>query len=210
MRNNPCVISKHQRLDFERLGFFPLEAPVLNAEEVRTFKKSVMDCLYDADHSISSNTFDLSENKDFDSSHSTLQTINLYKVNSDFRKIIEHPTILNVVKEILGDDIQVFRDQAFYKPSRHGGEVYMHQDNRYWHFNKPKAVIVWIALDDATVENGCLHYIQGSHKVGWIKHTQAENGKSPQLEANMNKHEGLPVIAKKGCAIFHDCQVVHW
>lgn len=41
-----------------------------------------------------------------------------------------------------------------------------HQDATYLHTEPNSAVGFWIPLDDATIENGCLKFIKGSHKGG--------------------------------------------
>ena len=111
---------------------------------------------------------------------------------------------------ILGPDIQLLRDQCFYKPSRCGGEVYMHQDNRYWHLDPPDAVVVFIALDDCTTATGCVHYIPGSHRWGRVDHIRAAQGRSILLEAVADKSQSVPMELPAGCASLHHCQVLHW
>jgi len=53
----------------------------------------------------------------------------------------------------------------------------MHQDEGYW-LDMPdkRAVSVWVALDDATKENGCMCFIPGSHKTGLLTHRPAKGG----------------------------------
>jgi ectoine hydroxylase-related dioxygenase (phytanoyl-CoA dioxygenase family) len=67
--------------------------------------------------------------------------------------------------QLLGGPIRLWHDQLFYKPARHGGVVAWHQDYSYWTMTEPVGHLTcWIALDDATLENGCLHYVPGSHR----------------------------------------------
>jgi ectoine hydroxylase-related dioxygenase (phytanoyl-CoA dioxygenase family) len=61
--------------------------------------------------------------------------------------------------------VRFWHDQIFYKPAHHGGVVAWHQDYSYWTRTTPMAHLsCWIGLDDATRENGCVHYIPGSHR----------------------------------------------
>ena len=61
--------------------------------------------------------------------------------------------------------VRFWHDQLFCKPARHGGVVAWHQDYSYWTRTQPmQHLTCWIGLDDSTVENGCLHYVPGSHK----------------------------------------------
>jgi len=67
------------------------------------------------------------------------------------------PTIAGV------DGIHVWHDQALVKPS-YGNPTGWHLDVPFWSFDSPDAISIWIALDDATVENGCLWYLPGAHR----------------------------------------------
>jgi phytanoyl-CoA hydroxylase len=82
-----------------------------------------------------------------------------------------YPPIMRIVEKILGERAKMFQDMALLKPPRGGREKPWHQDKAY--FDLPletKVVGVWIALDEATVENGCMHMRLGSHRQGPIVH----------------------------------------
>ena len=68
--------------------------------------------------------------------------------------------------QLLGGAVRFWHDQLFCKPAKHGGVVAWHQDYSYWTRTQPMAHLTcWIGLDDSTLrENGCLHYIPGSHR----------------------------------------------
>ena len=67
--------------------------------------------------------------------------------------------------QILGGKVRFWHDQVFCKPPRCGGPVAWHQDYSYWTRTGPmNHLTCWIALDDSDKENGCLHYIAGSHR----------------------------------------------
>jgi hypothetical protein len=74
-----------------------------------------------------------------------------------------NPQILDLVEQLIGPDIILWGSQVFCKPALSGKAIPWHQDGQYWPI-KPRATCsVWIALDDATPENGCMRYIPGSH-----------------------------------------------
>jgi len=88
-----------------------------------------------------------------------------------FRSIAYSPEMLKVVGELLGEEPEMFQEMALFKPPGIGREKPWHQDHAY--FNIPegtKVVGVWIALDDATVENGCMIFRPGGHKDGPLPH----------------------------------------
>src|SRR5205814_4238049 len=87
-------------------------------------------------------------------------------VDEAFHDLIFSPRITVPLCQLLGvDSVRFFHDQVFYKPARHGGIVPWHQDYSYWIRTQPPGHITcFLCLDDATLENGCLHVIPHSHK----------------------------------------------
>lgn len=76
-----------------------------------------------------------------------------------FRRLAAHPRLLAMVHQLIGPGVSVFFSQVFMKPPEVGGPKPIHQDNFYFGPDDPDATLtVWIALDDATPENGCLYY----------------------------------------------------
>ena len=79
--------------------------------------------------------------------------------------------LLAIVEQILGAPPVLFADQALLKPSGYGREKPWHQDKAFFDIREGAPVVgVWIALDDAVVENGCIHVIPGSHRDGPVVH----------------------------------------
>ncbi|MDQ3814055.1 MAG: phytanoyl-CoA dioxygenase family protein [Armatimonadota bacterium] len=82
-----------------------------------------------------------------------------------------HRRVRGVLESLLGADPILFQDMALIKPAFFGSEKPWHQDDAYFAVSPLDAVCgVWIALDDATVENGCMHVLPGWHHKGAFKH----------------------------------------
>lgn len=95
--------------------------------------------------------------------------IGAWRVTPGFHDLIWAPAYRMAAYQLLGQPFRLFHDQLFCKPARHGGVVAWHQDFSYWTFTKPmNHLTCWIGLDDASVENGCLYYVPGSHKWGLL------------------------------------------
>jgi hypothetical protein len=77
-----------------------------------------------------------------------------------------HPGVLDLVEQVLGPDVILWGSQVFCKPARTGRTIPWHQDGQYWPIRPIATCSVWIALDDATPENGCMRYVPGSHAAG--------------------------------------------
>jgi len=83
------------------------------------------------------------------------------------RTLAERPQIAEVVAGLLGPDIDCFQSQFIFKNPGVIGQPW-HQDSYYFKFDKQPQVGVWVALSEATLENGCLWVAPGSHQSGEI------------------------------------------
>jgi ectoine hydroxylase-related dioxygenase (phytanoyl-CoA dioxygenase family) len=80
------------------------------------------------------------------------------------RQLAFAPSLVSLVEQMIGPGVWVYFSQIFFKPPEGGGPKPAHQDNFYFGPNDPEGVVTaWIALDDATLENGCLYFGEGSN-----------------------------------------------
>jgi len=129
-----------------------------------------------------------------------------------FRLIASSEGILDVVSALTGGNrsVYLYSDQVFLKPALCGSEKPLHQDNSYFKVTPNTAgVTCWMALDDATLENGCMHYIPGTHKLGLIKHKAIKD--TPHLIPDSDTPFGneVPVPIPAGACIFHHLLTLH-
>lgn len=96
------------------------------------------------------------------------------KYSPEFRDFAESDKMLDLVEDLIGQTIYYHSSKIMFKPARHGGIKPWHQDYAYWASLRPEQVTCWLALDDATPENGCMQLIPGSHKWGLVKHLKEE------------------------------------
>jgi len=82
--------------------------------------------------------------------------------------ILTHTPIVDCVKDLLGDDVIGWGSHFFCKMPHDGKAVAWHQDASYWPLSPSKTVTVWLAIDDADLENGCMRFIKGSHWKGHL------------------------------------------
>ena len=85
-------------------------------------------------------------------------------------KIATNKELLDSVEALLGPNILLYNTSFVIKEPNSKAHISWHQDLTYWGFNDDKQVAAWIALSDATEENGCMHMIPGSHKGGQLPH----------------------------------------
>jgi len=92
------------------------------------------------------------------------QCLRLSDTHQGIRQLIHDPRIGQMVANLAGEaGMRVWHDQALIKPP-HGNPTAWHLDVPYWSFDSRNALSFWVALDDATLANGCLWYIPGSHR----------------------------------------------
>ena len=143
---------------------------------------------------------------------------NLRKINGPAThdaRFLDHartPAVLDVVEQILGSDIKLFSDQVFMKPPG-GIEKTYHQDSAYFHIEPADLVTCWLALDDVTIENGCLWVIPGSHREGIKDHSLAwdvgdRTDKTVPEEA-LNRSAEVPITLSAGSCSFHHSVLLH-
>jgi phytanoyl-CoA hydroxylase len=118
--------------------------------------------------------------------------------------------LLDIVEDLIGAPLGLYADQALLKPPLVGSAKLPHQDNAYFRVEPADAVITcWCALDDATVENGCMHYLAGSHKDGLVDHAAIEG--TPHLvppEFDPDKATAVPL--KAGGVVLHHSLTLHY
>lgn len=140
-----------------------------------------------------------------------VQRLNLWQDSPEMKALILHPEIGRMCCELEGiDGIRVWHDQTLIKKPW-ANPTSFHLDNPYWSFHSAHAISIWVALDDATLQNGCLFFIPGSQReatyenVGIGPHFGALFGVYPQWA------EREPVVAqmRAGDCSFHNGLCAH-
>jgi ectoine hydroxylase-related dioxygenase (phytanoyl-CoA dioxygenase family) len=108
------------------------------------------------------------------------------------------------------DGIRIWHDQALIKQP-YGNPTAWHLDNPYWSFSSRDAISIWVALDRATLANGCLWYLPGTHKVAtWNNSGIGENMRDLfKVYPEWQTMQAVPVPVAAGSAVFHNGLVAH-
>lgn len=127
-----------------------------------------------------------------------------------FAGVARRPSILEVVAALTGArGVLLYSDQAFLKPALHGSEKPLHQDNAYFTVAPMDAgVTCWLAVDEATVSNGCMNYLPGSHRLGLVEHACIA-GTPHLVPTTRSPVAEVPCPIPAGSAIFHHLLVLH-
>ena len=129
-----------------------------------------------------------------------------------FRRMAAKRQLVEIVEQLVGDGVSVFFSQVFMKPPEGGGPKPVHQDNFYFGPDDLNATLtVWIAIDDATTENGCLYYGDGSNQSPVIEHAappdEPFNLQVPADQAS--KFPMTPAPVPSGGISFHHGNTLH-
>jgi ectoine hydroxylase-related dioxygenase (phytanoyl-CoA dioxygenase family) len=103
--------------------------------------------------------------------------------------LITHPRITAVVKDLLGDEAVGWGAHFFCKMPGDGKIVAWHQDASYWPLTPSKTLTVWLAIDDADVENGCMKFVAGSHLRGHLTFRRSTAGEDNVLDQTVENAE---------------------
>jgi phytanoyl-CoA hydroxylase len=129
-----------------------------------------------------------------------------------FRQIASHRLLVEIVEQLIGPGLVAFFSQIFCKPPEVGGPKPVHQDNYYFGPEPADAMLTaWVALDDASIENGCLHYGKGSHLSGLFRHT-APDDRPFDLQVSPDdvaRFEMTPAPVMRGGVSFHHGLTLH-
>jgi phytanoyl-CoA hydroxylase len=93
------------------------------------------------------------------------------KVEPRLDEITRHARLAPLLDQLIGPGHRLIQDMALIKPPYHGSEKPWHQDAAYFDWVPLGGIVgVWIALDAATVDNGCMQVIPGTHRDGPTPH----------------------------------------
>ncbi|MBK0378440.1 phytanoyl-CoA dioxygenase family protein [Mucilaginibacter segetis] len=151
----------------------------------------------DADKSYYDNVFD--------------QLINLWQDNEKIKQIMLDERLGKMAAQLADvDGIRIWHDQALIKKPW-ANPTSWHLDTPYWSFSDKRALSIWVALDDATYENGCLFFIPGSYhqttfeNPGIGKNMGAIFTTYPQFKTS----KAVAAPMKAGSCSFHNGLTIH-
>ena len=159
--------------------------------------------------------YEYHSNESRDPARVLFHALGAWRVTEGFHDLLWHPAFTVAASQLLGGArVRFWHDQLFCKPARHGGVVAWHQDYSYWTRTTPLAHLTcWVGLDDATRENGCVHYVPGSHRWPDLPATglTGEMGAIETVLTEEQKQLFRPVAAelRAGEAAFHHPRTIH-
>ena len=147
----------------------------------------------------------------------SLKVVNLFRHDEIFAQVWDNPTIGSLAHDLMAGPVRLWEDQMIYKPSFDAKAVLgWHQDYTFWsHVGPADMGTCWIALDDATEDNGCMYVVPGSHQWG-ISYNRDDMDtsdpdwllKRPDIPTAANCNP-VPCPVQAGHCHFHHCRLFH-
>jgi len=126
------------------------------------------------------------------------------------REAVYHHRARKVIQGLLGEDIELDFDMLIEKAPNSNTATPWHQDCAYWiDLPDKRAASIWLALDEATIDNGCMWYVPGSHK-GLIRPHRPAGSRGGALVCDADESEGVAIPLKPGSAVIHAGATLHY
>ncbi|SRR5436190_11648341 len=201
------------QLEFYHENGYVAGVPMLDDEQVDNLRKELAE-LVNESHPGRHLFYEYNSNESADPVKILFHALGAWRISPGFHDLLWNPRLLVPASQLLGGAVRFWHDQIFYKPAHHGGVVAWHQDYSYWTRTRPMAHLsCWIALDDATVDNGCVHYVPRSHRWNLLPITGLANNmdaiRSVLNEEQKNQFKPVAIELRKGQASFHHPLMVH-
>jgi phytanoyl-CoA hydroxylase len=125
--------------------------------------------------------------------------------------LVRDSRLLDRVEGLIGPNIQVYYSQLMMKAPRQGFTAPWHQDAAFFPHSRSRILACSVAIDDATIENGCISVIPGSHKLGLINHYNEEGVFTGIVrdQRDFNPATAVSLPAKAGSVLFWHALTLH-
>ncbi len=136
-----------------------------------------------------------------------------HKMSPSFRSMLDTPELVPYLALLIGPNVKCMQSMLFVKKWGKPGQAW-HQDEHFIPTRDRSLTGVWIALDDATIENGCLWIIPGSHKAGVLYPVRSPvseeyDGAPEAFNYPYSPDEALPVEVSKGSVVLFHGYLLH-
>lgn len=172
----PTTELTQEQIEFyEREGYLSIEA--LTTQEEVAWLREIYDRLFsERVGREEGNQFDLAGTDEEGKEASLPQILNPSKYAPELNdsQLLKNATTIS--KQLRGEEATCRFAHAIFKPARSGAETPWHQDAAYWGPNLIySGFSIWVPLQEATPENGCMEFVPGSHKLDVVEHQSINN-----------------------------------
>lgn len=207
---DPNPHSATLRNDFNRDGYIHVDA-LYSADEIDEISHKLTDFIVEHVPSMPPSEVYYEDKHD---PNTLKQLQKIYQYDSYFRDMMLDGPARRIAEEVLQEEVVPVNMQYFNKPAGIGQPTPPHQDGVFFHLEPCEAVTGWLALEDVDLDNGCIHYLRGSHKAGFRDHGQSGVlGFSQGMRDFGTPEDQAATVSFPGPAgtfLMHHAKTVHW
>jgi len=201
------------QIDFFHANGYLAGIRALNDEQIEVLGAELAQ-LIDPNHRAHELFYEFHSNESTDPATVLFHALGAWRIAPGFHDLLWNPAFVMPAAQLLDGSVRFWHDQLFCKPAQHGGVVAWHQDYSYWTRTQPMAHLsCWIGLDDSTRENGCVHYVPGSHRWDLLPVTGLADDmhaiRSVLTPDQQDQFKPVPIELKAGECSFHHPLMVH-
>ena len=199
------VLSEQQVHSYEEDGFF-FARNLFSAEEIGLLRETAIN-----DHAMDQ----AASSRDDGNGASVRLSLWNHPGDGIYGMFARCRRVVDAVEQLLHDEAYHYHSKMILKDAKVGGAWAWHQDYGYWYQNGllfPNLCSVMIAVDKATVHNGCLQVLQGSHRMGRVNHVLSGEQAGADLERVEHAKNTFPMIhceMTAGDAVFFHPNLLH-
>lgn len=154
----PYPVTDEQIARYQREGFIQV-SNIIVGEELKRLRDAITAAV-EAERDLPTGTTKTPYEQIF------IQKVNLWRRHEGVREFVLCKRFGELAARLSGGPVRVWHDQALFKEPRQGAKTPWHQDAHYWpHHDRRNQITIWIALKDATLNNGCMSFVPGSQHL---------------------------------------------
>ncbi len=131
--------------------------------------------------------------------------VHLVKHSPALRNFCASPLFADLCHDLVGPDARLYWDQAVYKQAHAAEPVLWHQDNGYTYVEPQAYLTCWVALTDATLDNGCVQVLPDVHRLGTLAHRNTPIG----FQCTEDPQGAVPVPVRAGSVVVFSSLTPH-
>jgi phytanoyl-CoA hydroxylase len=139
------------------------------------------------------------------------QVSGLIRIEPRMAELLLDPRLGDVAAALTGvEQMRLWNDQALFKPPW-GNPTAWHLDAPFWSFDDRRALTIWVALDEATLENGCLWYLPGTQRSARFDTFELGSNLGGIFDTypEWREVESVPAVLPAGGAVWHNGLIAH-
>ena len=131
-----------------------------------------------------------------------------------FAALVRNPRLIDAVSQIIGPDVLMWSAGFFIKDANSKSYVSWHQDLNYWGLDGDDEVTAWFTLTPATIENGCMRFVPGSHRRKDVPHVDSfakDNllTRGQEIAVEVDDSDAVNVVLRAGQTSLHHGHMFH-